>query len=104
MTLLDARGRALLRQLMTGEKPRLTQAERVIAKFGGARKLAKALALDPSTVYKWTYPREKQGTGGVVPNNKIPALLAAARAEGILFTPAELWPGETAGVPRCDSV
>lgn len=80
--------------------PPKSQAERIIAKFGGARRLAIILkqadesqALNPSSIYRWTYPKEKGGTGGVVPTAALPLLIKAARLEGIFLTPEDLYPG-----------
>jgi hypothetical protein len=74
-----------------------SQAHRVIAKFGRPRDLCRALVLagedvrDPSVVYRWTYPKPF-GTGGLIPNSAIPAILNAARLQGILLTDTELMP------------
>jgi len=81
-----------MQQLETGDKPRLTQAERVILKFNGARKLAKAIGCDMATVYKWTYPKAKQGCEGLIPSSAMRKVLAAARREGILLTNEDLSP------------
>jgi hypothetical protein len=82
-----------------------SQAHRVIAKFGRPRDLCRALALvgedvrDPSVVYRWTYGKPG-GTGGLIPNAAIPAILKAARLQGIMFTEEDLrirpleWRGE----------
>jgi hypothetical protein len=80
------------------------QAARIIRKFGNAAKLARALdALgdpakrrDQSAINRWTYPKAKGGTGGVIPSSALPDVLAAARVQGILVTAADLY-GE---VPR----
>jgi hypothetical protein len=72
-----------------------SQAHRVIAKFGRPRDLCRALALageevrDPSVVYRWTYERP-MGTGGLIPNAAIPAILKAARLQGIMLTVDDL--------------
>ena len=78
-----------------------SQAQRIIDKFGGHARLFHALKLvDPeccafvSNIYRWTYPRSKYGTGGIVPTRMLPILLKAARIEGILLTPEDLFPGE----------
>lgn len=78
-----------------------SQAVRVIEKFGGARRLAVILktvdpenSLNPSSIYRWTYPREKGGTGGVIPTAALPLLIRAARMEGLFLTPEDLYPGE----------
>lgn len=75
------------------------QAARVIAKFGNARRLAEAtqrladpsLHRSPHVVYRWTYPKSKGGTNGRIPSSALEAVLAAARLEGILITPADLY-------------
>lgn len=81
-----------MKHLETGERPRLSQAERVILKFDGARKLARAIGSDMSTVYKWTYPKAKQGSDGLIPSSAMRKVLQAARREGILLTAEDLSP------------
>jgi hypothetical protein len=76
---------------------RQTQAQRVIAKFGGAQVLGKALARvnsgrDRSRVYRWGYPKSKGGTGGVIPSSVIADVLTAARLEGVHLTAEDLDP------------
>ena len=77
--------------------PYSRQAEKVIARFGGARDLARALAecdLDrhPCNVYRWTYPRTKGGTHGYIPIHALQMVLAAARRNGIYLTQEDLRP------------
>jgi hypothetical protein len=86
------------------ERAKKSQAERVIEKFGGARALARALAAVSaaegkparcnSSVYRWTYPKSKGGTGGMIPVNAIPWVIKAARIEGIFLKDEDLYPGE----------
>lgn len=83
------------------EKPKRSQAQRIIDKFGGARRLVSILnTIDPSTsrapssIYKWLYSRSKGGTGGVIPTSALPLVLKAARLEGIFLTAEDLYPGE----------
>jgi hypothetical protein len=66
------------------------QAAKILQKFGGARRLAHLAALDPSRVYKWTYSKEKGGTGGVIPSSCVEKVQAAAVSAGISLT-AEDW-------------
>lgn len=75
-----------------------SQAARVIAKFGNARKLAFACQppLNPASVYKWVYPKNKGGSDGRIPTAALETVLKAARREGILLTPEDLWPGQSA--------
>lgn len=77
----------------------MTQAQRVIAKFGNARRLSEAtrrladesLHRSPHVVYRWTYPKERGGTDGRIPSSALDAVLAAARLEGIFITAADLY-------------
>jgi len=76
-----------------------TQAERILAKFGGARRLFALLKAvgatrysDPTAIYKWTYPKAKGGTGGRIPTAAWPEILLAARAEGILISSEDMDP------------
>ncbi len=80
-------------------KPR-TQAERVIAKFGGPYKLSKAVAalgdpaktLHPVSIYRWVYPKAKGGTGGLIPTASMPLVIEAARYDGIFLSVDDLDP------------
>ena len=45
-----------------------TAAERVIDLFGGASRLAELTGIDKSSVYRWTYSKEKGGTDGAIPH------------------------------------
>ena len=76
-----------------------TQAQRVIDHFGNANRLALALqALGPqyavhrATVLRWTWPKAKQGTGGVIPSHRMPAIKLVCRQHGVLLTEKELQP------------
>lgn len=76
-----------------------TQAGRIIAKFGGAMPLHRALLAvgnvkDLTVIYRWDKPKAKGGTGGVIPNKNIPDIQRAARHEGILLTDKDLSPVE----------
>lgn len=76
-----------------------TQAGRVIARFGSAPALCRALEnigkpRDLTVVYRWDKPKNKGGTGGLIPAHNIPDILKAARHEGILLTDKDLSPME----------
>lgn len=87
------------------DPPPRSQAQRVIDKFGGPRRLAALLRVidppradgkirhTPSSVYRWTYPRERGGTAGRIPAHVLPLVMKAARLEGIFLTPDDLYPG-----------
>src|SRR4051812_8862454 len=75
---------------------RKTQAERVIAKFNGARKLAAALqrvsSRHPSRVYRWTYSTARGGTGGLIPSSAMADVFRAAVLEGVVLTADDVDP------------
>lgn len=66
-------------------------AARVIGKLGGARRVAKLLGLNPTAVYKWTYERDRGGTGGLIPAEHQQALLDIGRREGCDLTPSDFF-------------
>lgn len=81
-----------LRELM-GEPPvRISQATRVINKMGGHATVARLLGMDRSQVYRWEYDKKKGGTGGLVPTQRLNALIEHARTLGILLSPDDLDP------------
>ena len=71
----------------------MSQATRVIKKFGGPYRLAAALGCSPSTVYRWTYHRPR-GTGGLIPATIMPEVLLAAELAGVSLTSKDLTPCE----------
>ena len=79
----------------------VSQARRVIAKFGGATKLSKALTQigKPKCrvqVSKWDMSIEAGGTGGIIPARAMMDVLEAARYEGIMLSKEDLDPREMA--------
>jgi hypothetical protein len=77
------------------------QAQNIIAKFGGARELARVLKeasedsrdhYNPSTIYRWTYPKSEGGTGGEIPTAALKTIVKVARLAGVLLTPEDLYP------------
>lgn len=82
-----------------------TQADRIINRFQNGRILAQAIKdatgkiCDPSRIYRWRLPKEKGGTGGLIPTSAVPQVKAAARLMGILipdddWVPRQLVPGK----------
>lgn len=99
---LDERSRAIRRLAAkhAGNACPLTQADRIIVRFGGVANLVSALAAigrprTKVTVYRWNHPRSKGGCGGIIPSEALPDILAAARLEGILLSADELDPRPT---------
>lgn len=83
------------------ESIKLSQAERVIVKFGGPKAMADLLReLDTfsgtkwsaSTVYRWLYPRSKNGTNGIIPQDKMEIIKRVARYCGVHITEDDLLP------------
>lgn len=74
-----------------------TQVDRIVSKFGGWKALWKALVTagferDLTALYRWSYPKEKGGAGGVVPTHSMHQVLEAARLEGVHLTTEDLDP------------
>lgn len=61
----------------------LNNAKKIIQLFGGINPLATAIGKDPTTIYRWTYPKEKGGTGGTIPASSMKKVLLAAKQQGL---------------------
>lgn len=57
--------------------------QQIIMRLGGARVVANALRIAATTVYRWTYPVERGGTGGTVPIKRMNQIIAYANKRGI---------------------
>lgn len=62
---------------------RCEPANTIIKKFKGLKPLAEATGVTVHSVMRWRKPREKGGTGGVVPHWHIDGILRAAQQRGI---------------------
>lgn len=71
----------------------VTQAENIIRICGGARKVAALAGRSYGRVLRWTYPKDRGGTGGLIPAEVQQDLLRAARAEGISLLPKHFFTG-----------
>jgi hypothetical protein len=69
----------------------MTIAARIIDKCGGVAKTADLVGKSESWVHRWTYPKEKGGTGGRVPRTAQEAILAAARQGLVDVQPADFF-------------
>ncbi len=77
-----------------------TQAKRIIARFGTAYELSRALAdleepehaRTPAAIYRWTYPRARGGQDGLIPSDMLRAIQDAARLHGIVIPDTEWRP------------
>ena len=66
------------------------QAIKISEKWGGLRKMAKAMGKDPANVYRWAKPREKGGTGGLIPSSAVMDVVDLAERDNVELT-AEDW-------------
>ena len=71
-------------------------ARTIIARLGGPGAICSALRLAYTAPYRWTYAREKGGTGGLIPQRHHRALLQMARGLGVPLDPADFLPGAAA--------
>jgi hypothetical protein len=67
-------------------------ASTIIRELGGIGPVSTAAGVHRTRVYKWMQPREKGGTGGVIPYWHVQKLLEHARAEGIAIKPEHFLP------------
>lgn len=72
-------------------------ATHVIAKCGGHKVVSEWLGISLISVYRWTYPKDRGGTGGVVPQDRQEPLILAARSQGINLGPADFFHLSTGG-------
>ncbi len=66
----------------------LNPAKSIIATCGGFEAVAQITGKSISRVYRWTYPKERGGTGGIIPTRDARKLLAYANREGIDLSPS----------------
>ena len=64
-------------------------AKELIAKLG-RHDLAQACGVDISQTYKWTYPKARGGTGGMIPARNFAAIRKLAEQKGVEIDPALL--------------
>lgn len=65
-------------------------AQTVIKKLGGPSAVAEIVGIHRTRVSSWQRSRETGGTGGRIPQNHIPTLLAHARNQGIDLSADEI--------------
>lgn len=73
----------------------LKVAQRVINKCGGARNVANMLGISEQAVYKWCYPFEQGGGGGLIPQRRQIELMIAAKQRGIKLVASDFFPKGT---------
>jgi hypothetical protein len=67
-------------------------ARSIITKLGGEGAVALICGIAVSGPYRWQYPRERGGTGGLIPQRHHRALIDHAEANGIPLTAEEFLP------------
>lgn len=72
-------------------------AQHIIDKCGGPRATAELAEVDVSRVHRWTYPKERGGTGGIIPAKRQALILRKAREQGIDLTPNDFFSTHTQG-------
>lgn len=70
----------------------MTVADHVIEKCGGHKVVAEWLNLNISSVYRFTYPRSKGGTDGLIPAEHQTPLILKAREKGVDLKPEDFFP------------
>ncbi len=79
----------------------LEPAHTIIQLCGGFASVASMTDRSEIRVRRWTYPKDRGGTGGLIPADCQQTLLSAARAQGIPLTPAHFFPeSKTALAPE----
>ncbi|MFT5540289.1 MAG: aspartate carbamoyltransferase catalytic subunit [Alphaproteobacteria bacterium] len=73
----------------------LDPAAHIIRKCGGPDAVADMVGIHPSNVHRWTYPKDKGGTGGSIPSRHHAKLIAAAAAQGVNLTPDDFFHHQT---------
>lgn len=68
----------------------LEPASSIIARFGGPDKVQEVTGASRTRVYRWTQPKERGGTDGIIPMNHAAKLLQHARENGIPVTGEDL--------------
>lgn len=69
----------------------MNPASSIVSKFGGVPVVAAAIGVPNSTVLRWTYPREKGGTGGAIPTKRQQQILDLAKELGVELAPADFF-------------
>lgn len=71
-------------------------ASTIITKIGGEAVVSEITGTAYTAPYRWQHPRERGGTGGLIPQRYHPVLLAYARSKGISLKAEEFLPSMAA--------
>jgi hypothetical protein len=67
-------------------------ASQIIEKLGGVTAVSEAAGVDLSRVVRWRLPKDRGGTGGLIPFKHVTKLLAFAEANGVALSFADFEP------------
>ncbi len=70
----------------------LEPAKSIIKAFGGVDIVAEIVKRDRTSVFRWTYPKSKGGTDGLIPSNMHGLLYAAALERDISISAEQFMP------------
>ena len=63
----------------------------MIRKCGGAQAVADWCGIDVSNVHRWTYPKDRGGSEGVIPARHQQIILEKARKAGVAVGPSDFF-------------
>ena len=72
----------------------LEPASSIISRLGGLSIVQSVTGASRTRVYRWTQPKEKGGTGGIIPLSHAPKLLSYARESGVALSANDFLPIE----------
>jgi hypothetical protein len=64
----------------------------IIEAMGGTRAVSEIAGVHISQINKWTWPKERGGSDGVIPMKHAMSLVAHARLNGMSLTPNHFFP------------
>jgi hypothetical protein len=70
----------------------IARAKRIITKLGGVEAVCRITGRSRTRVYSWTYPRDKHGTGGLIPPACQIAMVQHAREAKLPLVPDDFFP------------
>lgn len=75
----------------------LEPARSIISRLGGVDTVAEATRRSRTRVFRWMYPQDRGGTGGLIPQREIPRLIELARSTGIELDANDFLPAQRVG-------
>lgn len=72
-------------------------ASTIIALCGGFHAVAEMTGRTLTRVHRWTYPKDRGGTDGLIPSDAAQALMTAASKRGLPLKPGHFFPATSEG-------